>query len=674
MRNAKWGAGDFGASTRPISFAPKIKANKERLLKKFREDLGRKGYSPAEASQIAEKVRTEANGLALEANARQGNDDRVRMANIHTMALKMMIKKTLKTIPSKSKAMSGEYLGRISKNSPMTALADRAKAYDTHIIKRRAERRDNKRERAVAQRDAYRERRGKLKDGILNEVKRASYMTQFNGLGYYGALGHYHGTMGLKFKKPKFIAKIQKSASSAGKDIAKAAKKIAADPRAFAAKVMVAPVSLIASVAPKHTVLGKAARKVESGAIKVVKTATDFVGKILKFIWDKIIKGAWELIKKAFKGLFDWFKDLLDWLKQKVWDKFHGKSGVSGMGELGADEKAAEMKHLERSVLSTANRLKAKGEGDFTTGLQTFALKDVLEGTGAKAGQKAVGAQLGPTTLKIIASGGQAAVTEGAKAVGVYFKASVPVTAGATMKASADIGNKVVGNLKDIAFDEACKDYGNDIASRKIKNPILKSVTTQAINGDLSGKMENVRAVATGITDPAKREEFIRKAEGLTEEKRIELIKQAAIPSNFKPMVANLDKQTKQIASKVDVTKDTAQSVADFANNLGSKDAQPLPQQAIAAIKAEGAMVRDNVAIAQANKGEISKTEALAAMSPIGRNAVLEKLPQDQRKVVMAEIKSEQPAVFNQALENKEKANTGALLTAAAIAAKVLLF
>ena len=39
MKNAKLTMGDLGISTRPISFAPQVKLDKEALLKKFRKKL-----------------------------------------------------------------------------------------------------------------------------------------------------------------------------------------------------------------------------------------------------------------------------------------------------------------------------------------------------------------------------------------------------------------------------------------------------------------------------------------------------------------------------------------------------------------------------------------------------------------------------------------------------------
>lgn len=697
MRNCKWTMGDLGASTRPISFAPAIKSNKDRLLMKFKNKLGAKGYTPAQAQALALKVRAEANALAAEVNARQGNDDPVRMANIHTLALKQIIKKTLIASPSKRTMGEDGLMGKISKTSPMAvSVSGQGKAYDTHIVKNRARRRDAKKAEKIYDAAMTKKMRGIMKDEILREAQRAAYMQQFNG-----GLGHYYGgTMGLSFKKPAFVAKVQKTAAKVGTAVAKpvvqavkytaksavrAADIVKKDPIAALTKVAIAPVTLAASTFPPHTIVGKAARKVEEKSIKVVKAAVSFVQKVIKIIWDKIIVGAWELIKKALGAVYDWFKKLVEDLKQRVWDKFSRDGSFSGMGEMGIN-KDEEMKYLEKSVTKTANRLKAKGEGDFQSGLKTYALKDFSYGAGSVAGAAAVETKIGVDALKAIiksaATGGGATVGEAAqlsiKAAGYYSAAAVPVTAKrVAADGSKEIGGKVIENIKDIAFDEACRDYAQDIASRKIKNPIARAVTTEAINGDLTGKMEKVQAVATGIADPVKRQEFINKAQSLPEEKRVELMKQVAIPSELKPMVKNLDNQTEQIAAKINAAKGKTESVADFANKLGPKNVPQLPPQAITAIKEEGKIVQDKVAISQVNKGELTKSEGVIAMSSIGQKAVINSLPPEKRAVVIEEIKSERPLVLDKAEEKKaeqKKAQTATILTAAAIAAKVLLF
>lgn len=715
MRNCKWTMGDLGASTRPISFAPAIKSNKDRLLMKFKNKLGAKGYTPAQAQALALKVRAEANALAAEVNARQGNDDPVRMANIHTLALKQIIKKTLIASPSKRTMGEDGLMGKISKTSPMAvSVSGQGKAYDTHIVKNRARRRDAKKAEKIYDAAMTKKMRGIMKDEILREAQRAAYMQQFNG-----GLGHYYGgTMGLSFKKPAFVAKVQKTAAKVAAPVAKVAAKVAApvvnvasvalkpvaqgvkytaqsavraadiirkDPIAALTKVAIAPVTLAASTFPPHTIVGKAARKIEEKSIKFVKAAVSLIQKVIKIIWDKIIVGAWELIKKALGYVYDWFKKLVEDLKQRVWDKFSSDGSFSGMGEMGIN-KDEEMKYLEKSVTKTANRLKAKGEGDFQSGLKTYALKDFSYGAGSVAGAAAVETKIGVDALKAIiksaATGGGATVGEAAqlsiKAAGYYSAAAVPVTAKrVAADGSKEIGGKVIENIKDIAFDEACRDYAQDIASRKIKNPIARAVTTEAINGDLTGKMEKVQAVATGIADPVKRQEFINKAQSLPEEKRVELMKQVAIPSELKPMVKNLDNQTEQIAAKINATKDKTESVADFANKLGQKNVPQLPPEAIAAIKEEGKIVQDKVAISQVNKGELTKSEGIIAMSSIGQKAVINSLPPEKRAVVIEEIKSERPLVLDKAEEKKaeqKKAQTATILTAAAIAAKVLLF
>ena len=185
MANAKLTTGNFGASTSPISFAPAIKSNKERLLKKFREQLGRKGYSPAEASAIAARVRADANALAVEVNAREGNDDRVRMANIHTMSLKMKIADALRSLPKKTMGDEG-MMGRISKTSPMSvSVADEGKVYDTTDVLKRSRISDRKKEEKVYDMVKYSKARGKMKDAILRQSMRAFLMKQFNdAMGY----------------------------------------------------------------------------------------------------------------------------------------------------------------------------------------------------------------------------------------------------------------------------------------------------------------------------------------------------------------------------------------------------------------------------------------------------------------------------------------------------------
>jgi hypothetical protein len=511
--------------------------------------------------------------------------------------------------------------------------------------------------------------------------------------------------MGIKFLK-KAAAAVKKVAAPVQKVAAKVAapiKKVAAvvakpvvqavkytsksavravnivkkDPVAALTKLAIAPVTLVASMAPAHTVIGKGARKIEQAAIKVTKAIVGWLKKVIDFIWNNVIKKAWEFTKKLLKKVWNWFGELVDYLKNKVWDKFHGSKGISGMGEMGANEKAEEMKQIEKSVSNTANRLKAKGEGAFVSGMQTFALKDISSGAGCTAGTTAVSKKIGIEGAKIILSGGAGSTAAAASAAVTFLTVAAPVTAEEVVRKSPDIGKKVVSDLKDVAFDEACKDYANDLAARKLKgSPIAKAVTQQAINGQLKGNIETVKAVATGITDPSKREQFIAKAASLPEQKRIEMIKQVAIPQDFKPMVKNLDAQTEKLAATNvnKITKDPIKEAVAFANTLGSKDSVPLPPQAVNAIVVQGKIVQDDTAAKLNKEGKIDKTEAIAAMSSIGQKAVIQSLPVQQRAVVVKAVQNETPEIIKEAVQDKKKNTNTALLAAAAIAAKVLLF
>lgn len=625
MKCTKWEMGDFGASTRPISFAPKIKANKERLLKKFREDLGRKGYSPAEASQIAEKVRTEANGLALEVNARQGNDDRVRMANIHTMALKMMIKKTLKTIPSKSKAMSGEYLGRISKNSPMTALADRAKAYDTHIIKRRAERRDNKRERAVAQRDAYRERRGKLKDDILNEVKRASYMTQFNG-----ALGHYG--MG----KPKWLKKVQKAASKAAAPIQKVAAKVAAPVAKVAAKVA-APIKQAATYVAKKTV-----------------QAVKAVGSFLKKILDKLK----ELIKKALQPIINFFKKAWEGIKKVIIDKvaarFTGK-GTAGFGSLPQDE--------QKKIVDLTTTFVTKKTAE------ALGVQGTIFGTAAAAATTTATA----TVTAAAAAGGPAApATAAAAAPAAATAAAATATPTATAATTAYITKLTGEGVQDISTE-----FAKYKTQKAIPNPALRAIVNAGIDGKIPTDKESIMKAASNLPAQAQAE-LVKKVQSAPEAMKQEILKKALVPQEFKKVVNFLPKEANALAEVKSAIPQL--SIAESMQKAYVANPNIIAPAVIEAkaIAAQGVIAQDQKAASMVRENKLSPVQAIAASSKIGKEQAIAQLPPEQRQKMVQEVKKEMSNVEvaridQKVADEKSKSNT-ALLTAAAIAAKVLLF
>jgi len=668
MRNSKWAMGDLGINTRPISFAPAIKSNKEKLLKKFKEKLGAKGYEPAEAAKMADKVRAEANALALEVNARQANDDPVRMANIHTMALKMKIAQTLKSVPAKQ--MAGMGFGRLSKTSPMkVSLADSGKAGDTHDVKQRAKQRRAKKESQVYDMELYRKKRGILKDDILNEAKRASYMNQFNGLGYYGALGHYHGGMGFKkfLKKAqsavkKVAAPVQKAAAVVSKPIAQAAKYtvkstvraaniVKKDPIGALAKVTVAaPFTIVASIAPKNTVVGKLARKAESGTVQAVKVAADFLGKILSGLKDLVLKALsplTALFKKAFDGVN---RVIID----KVAARFSGK-GVNGFGSLPEDEK----KKLTELTAGFMSKKALEAAGVQTTILGAAAATATTTATA--------------TVTAAAAAGGPAApATAAAAAAPAAASAAAAATPTATTATTAYITKLTGEGVQDISTE-----FAKYKAQKAIPNPVVRSIVNAGLEGKIPTDKESVGKMIEQLPAQAQ-QKFAQEIQRAPEAMKQEIIKKTFVPAEFKPSVDFLPKEAKALAAGKPAIPQLA--IAEsmqkaYAANPKLKELSPQQAKEQAAL---GVAVQDEMAIEMVKEGKMNMTEGLVASSKIGKEQAIKQLPPEARQQAVAELKKEmsntEVARIDQKVADDKAKSSGAILTAAAIAAKVLLF
>jgi hypothetical protein len=618
---------------------------------------------------MAQKIRSEANGLALEVNARQGNDDPVRMGDIHMMALKMKIGQALKNAPSRKKDLQS--VGRISKTSPMTALADRAKAYDTHVIKKRAIKRDDAREAKVAQAQSYRKKRGKLKNDILSEVKRASYMTQFNGLGYYGALGHYHGGMGFSLKKAfksvakaasKVAAPIQKVAAVVSKPVVQAAKYTAKsavraanivkkDPIGALAKVTVAaPFTIIASVAPKNTVVGKLARKAEAGTVKVVKAVADVIGKALEMLKN--------LIAKALKPIIDFFKKAFDGIKNVIIDKvaarFTGK-GVNGFGSLPEDEKK-KLTELTTGFMSK-KALEAAGIQTTILGTATAAAT-----TTATAAVTTAAAAAGPAAPAAAAAAAPAAATTAATAA----------TPAATYATTAYVTKLTGEGVQDISTE-----FAKYKAQKAIPNPALRAMVNAGIDGKLPTDKESIMKAASNLPAQAQAE-LVKKVQSAPEAMKQEILKKALVPQEFQKAVDFLPKEANALAAgKPAIPQIAIAEAMQKAYKADPKIKDITPEQAKEQA-ALGVAVQDEMAIEMVKEGKMTMTEGLVASSKIGKEQAIKQLPPEVRPQAVAALKKEMSNVevarIDQKVADDKAKSSGAILTAAAIAAKVLLF
>jgi hypothetical protein len=669
MANAKLTMGNFGASTSPISFAPAIKSNKEALLKKFREQLGRKGYSPAEAAAIAAKVRADGNALAVEVNAREGNDDRVRMANIHTMALKMKISDALKSLPKKTMG-EDDLIGRISKTSPMSvSIADEGKVYDTTNVLKRSRIRDRKKEAKVYDMVKYRKARGAMKDSILREAMRASYMQQFNG-----SMGHYYGgTMGFRFKKPKFIAKAQKAVAKAAapikkvaavvskpivqaskytaKSVVRAAQIVKKDPIGALAKVTVAaPFTVIASIAPKNTVIGKAARKAEAGTVKVVKASFEFLKKILDKIKD--------LVVKALQPVINFFKKAWEKVKSVIIEKVAARfipGGLKGFGSLPEQDK----KKLTDMTTDFLAKKALEAAGVEATILGTATAAAISTATPIVTAAAGAGGPAAPATA--------AAAAPGAAATGAT--AATPAATGATTSYMTRVAAEGV--------NEVGIGYAKYKAQKEIPNPILRKVVDAGIDGKIPTDAKSVKAMATTLPQQA-RKEFVKRVEAAPQALKQEIIKKTIIPTDFKKAADYLPKEAKALAAGKPAIPQIAIAEAmqkSYAKDPKVKDISPAQAKVEAA---KGVLVQDQLAVNMVKEGKLNMTQAIVASSKIGKEAAIAKLPPEVRKEAVAEVKKEMSHVEVARIEEKQKEekskNTTAILAAAAIAAKVLLF
>lgn len=671
MANAKLTTGNFGASTSPISFAPAIKSNKERLLKKFREQLGRKGYSPAEASAIAARVRADANALAVEVNAREGNDDRVRMANIHTMSLKMKIADALRSLPKKTMGDEG-MMGRISKTSPMSvSVADEGKVYDTTDVLKRSRIRDRKKEEKVYDMVKYRKARGKMKDAILREAMRASYMQQFNG-----ALGHYYGgTMGIKFLKKavskvssvakKVAAPVQKAAAVVAKPVVQAAKYTAKsavraaeivkkDPIGALAKVTVAaPFTIVASIAPANTVVGKAARQGEKVTVQAFKFTVGLIQKVLDGIKD--------LVLKALSPVTAFFKKAWDGLKSIIIDKVAARftsGGVKGFGSLPEDEKKKIVQLTENFVSKKA--LEAAGVEATIIGAAALTAT-----TTATTAVTATAAAAGPAAPAAAAAAAPAAATTAATA-------ATPTATAAT--------NTYIAKLAAEGVNDVGAEFAKYKASKVIPNPVVQKVVNAGIDGKIPTNPQAIKVMASTLPKEAQKE-FVKKVESAPAAVKQEIIKKTIVPQEFRKTVDYLPKEAKALAVSKPAIPQIAIAEAmqkSYAKNPELKDITPAQAKAEAA---KGVLVQDQLAVEMVKEGKLNMTQAIVASSKIGKEAAIAKLPPEVRKEAVAEIKKEMSNTEVARIEEKqkeekeEKAKTNtALLAAAAIAAKVLLF
>lgn len=669
MANAKLVTGNFGASTSPISFAPAIKSNKERLLKKFREQLGQKGYSPAEASVMAAKVRADANALAVEVNAREGNDDRVRMANIHTMALKMKISDALKAAPKKTMG-EDDLIGRISKTSPMSvSVADRGKTYNANVVNKRAKARDKKREAVVYDWEQMRKKHGKLKDSILNEALRASYMQQFNG-----SLGHYYGgTMGFKFKKPKFIAKAQKAvakvaapikkvAAVVAKPVVQAAKYTAAstvravnivkkDPIGGLVKATVGlPLEVIGAAAPKGSKLEKLAFKGSETLVKGVKFSVELIKKVLD--------GIKTLVMKALNPVISFFKKAWDGLKSIIIDKVAARftsGGVKGFGALPADEQ----KKIADLTADFVSKKALEAAGVEVTILGTAAATAT---TTATAAVTATAAAAGPAAPAAAAAAAPAAAATAATAA----------TPAATSATTAYITKLTSEGVNDVGAE-----FAKYKAAKVIPNKMAQKVVMAGIDGKIPTNAAAVKQMATALPQQA-RQQFVQAVTKAPEAAKQEIIKKALIPQEFKKTVDFLPKEAKALAASKPAIPQIAIAAAmqkSYAKNPNLKEITPAQAKVEAA---KGVLVQDRLAVDMVKEGKLNMTQAIVASSPIGKENVIKQLPPEVRKEAIAEVKKEMSNTEVARIEEKQKeekkSNTTALVAAAAIAAKVLLF
>lgn len=677
MRNARMTMGNFGASTRPIAFAPEIKSQKETILKAFRDELGRKGYTPAEAAKMAENVRSKANALAIEVNARQKNDDPVKMADISIMALKMKIDEANSEVPFRN--MEGTSLGRLSKVSPMSvSLADRGKDVSADSVRKRGEARRAKSEAKVLEMYKYRKARGKLKDNMLNQALRASYMQQFNG-----AMGHY-GTMGFKLKKPAFIAKVQKSAAKVAAPVQKVAAKVAApvqkvaavvakpvvqaskftaqsavraativkkDPIGAIAKVTVgAPLTLVASIAPANTVVGKAARAGEKAVVQGFKFSVSLIQKVLD--------GIKELVLKALAPVANFFKKAWDGLKSNVIDRvaarFTGK-GTAGFGSLPEDEK-------KKLTELTADFAAKKA-------LEAAGVEATILGTAAATGTATATATV---TTAAAASGPAAPATAAAAAAPAAAAGAAAATPTATAATTA-----YIAKLTDEGVNDVAKEFAKYKAAKQIPNPIVQKVVNAGIDGKIPTNTAAVKQMAAALPQEA-RKEFVQAVTKAPEAAKQEIIKKAIVPQEFKKTVEFIPAEAKKLAESKPAIPQIA--IAEsmqkaYAKNPEVKDITPAQAKAEAA---KGVLVQDQLAVDMVKEGKLNTTQAIVASSKIGKEAAIAQLPPEAKKEAVKEIKKEMSAVENARIEQKvesEKAkSTAGLWTAAAIAAKVLIF
>jgi hypothetical protein len=681
MKNAKLTMGDLGISTRPISFAPQVKLDKEALLKKFRKKLEAKGYSPAQALSASSKVRGEANSLAVEVNARQGNDDPVRMGEIHMMALRIKIRNHLKQAPS----VKIEEAQRISKTAPMSvSVAETGKSYDTRSVRQRALTRNAPAKERIYKARLSRKDYGVFKENILNEAKRASYMSQFNG------------TMG--WRKPKWLKKAQskakkvvrrvsapvkrvtrrisapirrvtrkittpirrvstfiskpvkKAAKYTAKSFVRAAKIVKKDPIGALAKVTVAaPFTIVASIAPKHTKIGKLARKAEKGTVKVVKKVADLIGKALKLVK--------ELVMKALAPIIKLFKKALDGVKKAIVDKvaarFSGK-GVSGFGSMPEKD--------QKKILSLTGN---------------FMGKKALEATGVQTTiMGAASATAVPTATAAVTTAAAAAGPAAPAAATAAAPAAASAAAGAATPVATASTYSYAAKLTKEGVSSVSSDFAKYKASQ-INNPVVKAVVNAGIDGKIPTDPTSVKKMAAELPVKAQAK-FVNAVTNAPEKAKQEIIKKALVPQEFKKAVNFIPKEAKALAAgKPAIPQLAVANAMQKAYSMNPKLKALSPQQAKAQA-ALGVATQDELAVEMVKEGKLTMTEGIAASSKIGKENAIKQLPPEVRAQAVKEIKKEMTPVEKARIDekvsaDKTKSNT-ALLTAAAVAAKVLLF
>jgi hypothetical protein len=460
----------------------------------------------------------------------------------------------------------------------------------------------------------------------------------------------------------KVAAPIKKVAAVVAKPVVQAAKYTAAstvravnivkkDPIGALAKVTVAaPFTIVASIAPKNTVIGQAARKAEKVTVQGFKFTVGIIQKILD--------GIKSLVMKALNPIVNFFKKAWDGLKSIIIDKVAARftsGGVKGFGALPADEQ--------------------KKIADLTA---DFAAKKALEAAGVEATILGTAAATATTTAT-------AAVTATAAAAGPAAPAAAAAAAPAAAATAATAATPVATSATTAYIAKLTSEGVNDVgaefakykASKVIPNPIVKKVVMAGIDGKIPTSPAAVKQMATALPQQA-REQFVKAVAKAPEAAKQEIIKKALVPQEFKKTVDFLPKEAKALAVSKPAIPQIAIAAAmqkSYEKNPNLKEITPAQAKVEAA---KGVLVQDQLAVDMVKEGKLNMTQAIVASSKIGKEAAIAKLPPEVRKEAIAEVKKEMSNTEVARIEEKQKeekkSNTTALVAAAAIAAKVLLF